>query len=97
MTTTTVQHEPWCTEHVILAADPVEFIEENSWCRGTFWRGDPDANGTNVPEVTIEDNGERLGVVLEVFASADTFLTPAQAREMAAALVQAAAVLEGLD
>ena len=69
MTTTaaqTVQHEPWCNDHVLLAVDPAAFIEENSWCRGVLWRGDPDGNGTNVPKVTIEDQGAHDGVVLEV-------------------------------
>lgn len=49
----------------------------------------------NVPMVAMEVNGP-LGTVLEVSSPMDTFLTPAQARELAAALVRAAEVLEGL-
>ncbi len=90
MTTTTaqtVQHESWCTDHQHQDADPSTFLQEHDACKGVILR----ERGIEV----IIDDSEDNGVTVTVFA-ADVSLTATQACDMAAALVRAAEVMDGL-
>ena len=92
MTATTaqiVQHEPWCTDH----ETDIEWDGVIEWCRHPVAH-ELDANGQHARVVIIERHNatERVGIYAHV--TSDPLLTPAEAREVAAALLSTAIIVE---
>ncbi len=81
----TVTHASWCTDHIHGDADPRTYLDEWDECESKVLN----AHGV---EVTVE-NGNDHGVVVDLYAK-DANLTPAQAREVAAAILKAADIVE---
>ena len=81
MTTTALQHRPWCTDHA--TADPHE-PGSTGFCSRTV----------DVGQVGIELADEPEGTVILLWPGTDRRVTPAQARQIAAELVRAAETVE---
>lgn len=79
---TTRTHEAWCNDHHTSIEDGGE---PGGWCERHV--------GVNGAQVTIFTPTEVGPPVLEVYAPSDTWLSPDEARTLAAELVKAAEIL----
>jgi hypothetical protein len=84
MTTATTMHEPWCTQHV----DDGPEQDMVGWCAARTI--------TNRVEVEIVSDIETLdgATGIEIYAPGEHYLTADQVREVAAALLEAARIIE---
>lgn len=87
-TSTAVQHQPWCRDHYT----EDDFTEQPGWCHHTVLEvGEPGHQRMGVSiQARLHDNADP-GIDCYVD---DDKLSPDEARQMAAALMRAADVLE---